>query len=88
MLLRIDEKYYTYVKLFLLWLSFAVRRMTLAELAETSTVDLTSDNGPEYNSEEKIWDRKDILKMCSSFVIESKGMVQEGTIMRYMLISK
>ena len=62
--------------------------MTLDELAETSTVDLTSANGPEHDFEEKIWDKRDILKMCSSFVIESKGMVQEGISLKYMLTSK
>ena len=62
--------------------------MTLEELAETSTVDLTSDNGPQYDAEGKIWDKRDILKMCSSFVIESKGMVQEDITLKYTLISK
>ena len=62
--------------------------MKLEELAETSTVDLTSDDGPQYNSEEKIWDKRDILKMCSSFVIESKGKVQEGISLKYILTSK
>ena len=61
--------------------------MTLEDLAETATVNLTSDTGPEYSSEEQNWDKRDILKMCSSFVIESKGMVQE-VILIYMLISK
>ena len=87
-LLSIDRQYYPYAKVFLLWLSFAVRPMTLEELAETSTVDLTAENGPWYNSEEKIWDQRDVLKMCSSFVIESKGIVQEGITLKYLLISK
>jgi len=62
--------------------------MTLEELAETSTIDLTSDNGPQYDAEGKMWDKRDVLKMCSSFVIESKGVVQEDTTLKHMLIRK
>ena len=62
--------------------------MTLEELAETCTVDLTSDKGPQYDAQGKIWDKRDVLKMCSSFVIESKGMAQDDTTLKHMLIRR
>ena len=48
--------------------------MTLKELAATVAVDLTTEDGPQFEYENEIQDISDILKMCSSFVIESKRM--------------
>ena len=45
------------------------------ELAATTAVDLSAKNGPEYKSDNELQDIKDVLKMCSSFVIESEGIV-------------
>jgi hypothetical protein len=73
-LLGIDKTDYGYTKTFLLWLCFAVRPMTLAELAATVTVDFAAENEPQFESENQIQDISDVLKMCSSFVIESKCM--------------
>jgi hypothetical protein len=73
-LLGIDKKDCGYTKTFLLWLCFAVRPLTLKELAETVTVDLAAENGPKFETENKLQDISDVLKMCSSFVIESKCM--------------
>ena len=73
-LLGIDKRDCNYTKTFLLWLCFAVRPMTLKELAVTVTVDLEAENGPKFDSENQIQDISDILKMCTSFVTESKGM--------------
>ena len=72
--LGIDKKHFDYTKTFLMWLCFAVRPMTLKELAATVTVDLTTENGPQFEGENVIQDISDVLKMCSSFVIESKCM--------------
>ena len=71
-LLGIDKKDCGYTKTFLLWLCFAVRSMTLKELAATVTVDLATENGPQFEHENKLQDISDVLKMCSSFVIDSK----------------
>jgi len=73
-LLGIDKRDCGYTKTFLLWLCFAVRPMTLEELAATVTVDLAAENGPQFECENKIQDISDVLKMCSSFVVESECM--------------
>ena len=73
-LLGIDNRDCGYTKTFLLWLCFAVRPRTLKELAATVTVDLAAENGPQFECENKLQDMSDVLKMCSSFVIESECM--------------
>ena len=73
-LLGIDKKDCGYTKTFLLWLCFAVRPLTLKELAATIAVDLAAENGPQFKCENEIQNISDILKMCSSFVIESECM--------------
>ena len=73
-LLGIDKKDCGYTKTFLLWLCFAVRPLTLKELAATVTVDFAAKNGPQFENENKIQNISDVLKMCSSFVIESGCM--------------
>ena len=74
-LLGINEKAHGYAKTFLQWLSFAVRPLTLKELATTAAVDLGAENGPEYKSDNELDNIRDVLKVCSSFIIESAGMV-------------
>ena len=74
-LLGIKKQHCGYVKLFLQWLSFAVRPLTLRELAATAAVDLSAENGPEYKYDCELQAIKDVLKMCSSFVVESEGMI-------------
>ena len=71
----IKERDHGYLKTFLQWLSFAVRPLTLEELATTAAVDLSAENGPEYKSDNELQDMKDVLKICSSFIIKSEGMV-------------
>jgi len=44
------------------------------ELAATAAVDLSAENGPEYKSDNELQDINDVLKMCSSFVMESEGI--------------
>ena len=73
-LLGINKRDCGYTKIFLLWLCFAVRPVTLKELAATVTVDLASENGPQFESENEIQDTSDVLEMCSSFVIKSECM--------------
>ena len=74
-LLGINEKDYGHAKMFLQWLSFAVRPLTLGELATTAAVDFCAENGPEYKADNELQDMKDVLKICSSFIMKSDGMV-------------
>ena len=74
-LLGIKKKDHYYVKLFLQWLSFAVRPLKLPELAATAAIDISAENGPEYKSDNELQDIKDVLKMCSSLVIQSEGII-------------
>ena len=74
-LLGIKKRDHSYVKTFLQWLSFAVRPLTLEELATTAAIDLSAENGPEYKSDNELQDNKDVLKICSSFITKSEGMV-------------
>jgi hypothetical protein len=46
-LLGIKEKDHSYARTFLQWLCFAVRPLTLEELATTAAVDISGENGPE-----------------------------------------
>ena len=73
-LLGIDKRDCDYTKIFLLWLCFSVRPVTLKELAATVAIDLAAENGPELECENELQDISDVLKMCSSFVIESESM--------------
>jgi len=74
-LLGIKKKDHSYAKIFLQWLCFAVRPLTLRELATTAAVDLSAKNGPEYKSDNEFQDIKDVLKICSSLIMKSEGMV-------------
>ena len=74
-LLGIKKKDCGYAKIFLQWLSFAVRPLTLKELATTAAVDLSAENGAEYKLENELQDIEYVLKICSSFIVKSDGMV-------------
>ena len=47
---NIDEKHYADTRMFLQWLAFCKRPMSIGEIAETITVDF-SDNYPVFNRE-------------------------------------
>ena len=74
-LLGIKEKDRGHIKIFLQWLCFAVRPLTLEELATATAFDLSAKEGPEYKSDNEVQDIKDVLKMCSGFVMESQGII-------------
>ena len=74
-LLGIKEKDHGYAKTFLQWLCFALHPLTLKELATTTAVDLCAENGAEYKSDNEFEDIKDVLKICSSFMMESEGTI-------------
>ena len=71
----INEKDHDYAKTFLQWLSFAVHPLTLKELATTASIDFSAENGPEYQADNELQDMKDVLKICSSFIMKSEGAV-------------
>jgi len=71
----IKKKHKNHTKLFLCWLSFAARPMTLEELSATATVDLTAEKGPQYKPENQFQNIQKALTMCSSLVVKSEGMV-------------
>ena len=73
-LLGINNKDRGYAKIFLQWLCFAVRPLTLKELATTAAVDLSAENEPEYKPDNELQDIKDVLKICSSLIMKSEGM--------------
>ena len=70
---KIDENHRDDVKTFLQWLAFSKRPMTIAEIADTITVDFTSKDGPVFNSDNRYIDQQDVLVKCSSLVYVSKG---------------
>ena len=74
-LLGINKKDHGYAKIFLQWLCFAVRPLTLKELATTAAVDFSAKNEPEYKPDNELQDITDVLKICSSFIMKSGGMV-------------
>ena len=70
---RIDKKHRADTKMFLQWLAFCRRPMTIKEIAETTTVDFASENSPVFNRDKRYSDPRDVLVRCSSFVSESEG---------------
>ena len=73
-LTKIDEKHRADARTFLLWLAFSKRPMTILEIAETITVDFTSEEGPVFNLSKRYTDPRHVLMRCSSLVTESNGM--------------
>jgi hypothetical protein len=70
---KIDEKHRADTRTFLQWLAFSKRPMTIAEIAETITVDFASKDGPVFRSTKRYFDPRDVLVRCSSLVSESDG---------------
>ena len=70
---KIDGNHRADVRIFLQWLAFSLRAMTIAEIAETITVDFTSKDGPVFNSDNRYMDQQDVLVKCSSLVYVSNG---------------
>lgn len=82
-LLKISPKHHADVKRFLQWLAFSTQSLTLAELAETVTVDIKSGNEPKYTSRNQYKNPQDVLVRCSSLIIESQGMI---SILKYGIL--
>ena len=73
-LLGIMEKDFDYAKTFLQWVCFAVRPLTLKELATTAAINISAENELEYKSHYELQDI-DVLKLCSGFIVKSEGIV-------------
>ncbi|KAF7985889.1 hypothetical protein HWV62_43772 [Athelia sp. TMB] len=58
------------------WLTFSVRDIRLAELADVVSVDLHADGGPCYDPELKYGDDLAALAVCSGLVTEALGIVK------------
>jgi len=72
---NIDKKHRADTRTFLQWLAFCKRPMTIKEIAETITVDL-SEKCPVFNRDKRYTDPRDVLVRCSSFVSESEGTIK------------
>ena len=68
------EKDLDYAKTFLQWVCFAVRPLTLKELATTAAINISAENELEYKSHYELQDI-DVLKLCSGFIVKSEGIV-------------
>ena len=73
---KIDEQDIGDVKTFLQWCAFSARPMTLAEIAQTITVDFESEDLPVFAPKRRYWDQQDVMEKCSSLVIEAEGCCQ------------
>ena len=69
---NIDEKHHADTRMFLQLLAFCKRPMTVEEIAEAVTVDI-SEKIPVFNRDKRYTDPQDVLVRCSSFVSESEG---------------
>jgi hypothetical protein len=70
---NINETHRADTRMFLQWLAFCKRPMTIEEIAETITADY-SDKCLVFNRDKRYADPRDVLARCSSFVTESEGM--------------
>jgi hypothetical protein len=70
---NIDKKHRANTRTFLQWLAFCKRPMTIEEIAETITVDFSSEKCPVFDQDKRYADPRDVLARCSSFVSESEG---------------
>ncbi len=72
---KADLKYHAHTMIFLQWLAFCERPMSIAEIAEAITIDLDSEDGPVFNPKNRYTNPQNMLMRCSSLVSESKGTV-------------
>ena len=62
----IDEEYCDYARKILHWLTYSVRTLSLAEVAEIVAMDAREE--PRFNAENRFFDSREILVICSSLV--------------------
>lgn len=68
-------------KIFLYWLAFSERPMSVEEIAAVAVVDLNSDNGPWCDPNRQYFDPEDVLTACSSLVTKSYGTIEIQTVL-------
>ena len=69
---NINKKHRADTRMFLQWLAFCERSMTIEEIAETVSVDF-SEKYPFLKKDKQYADPHDVLVRCSNFVSESEG---------------
>ncbi|KAF7968365.1 hypothetical protein HWV62_30893 [Athelia sp. TMB] len=62
------------LRIFLQWIAFAVRPISLEELADAITIDFQSSDQPCYDPDLRYMDPRDVLTVCSGFVTEFEGL--------------
>ena len=70
---NIDKNHRADTRMFLQWLAFCKRPMTIEEIAETITAVFSSEKCPVFHRDKRYADPRDVLVRCSSFVSESEG---------------
>jgi hypothetical protein len=55
------------------WLSFSIRPLELAEVAQVASVVPNVEQGLRFDPSRSFTDPRSVLKICSSFVIEIDG---------------
>ena len=58
---EIDGKHHADTMIFLQWLAFSRRPMTIAEIAETITVDFALEESPVFNPTKRYFDPREVL---------------------------
>ncbi|KAF7975367.1 hypothetical protein HWV62_9693 [Athelia sp. TMB] len=58
------------------WVLFSDRPLGLEELAEVVTIDFGSGNLPSYDLELRYMDPREVLTVCSGFLMEFQGIVK------------
>ena len=72
---RIEERHHDDADKVFRWLAFALRPLQLSELAEVITVDFHSKDMPWFDFNRRYYDARDIIKVCSGFVLVTEGKV-------------
>ena len=72
-LLGLDEDCRSDIQIFLCWLAFSTRPLTLEEVAETVAVRLNSGDRPVHAPDRRYQDPRDVLEKCSSLITDSEG---------------
>ena len=70
---NIDKKHRADTRTFLQWLAFCKRPLKIEEIAETITMDFSTEMSPVFNQGKRYADPRDVLVRCSSLVAESEG---------------
>lgn len=70
---KVDKKHYDHLKLFLKWIAYSARPLSLEELAEVITIDFKALAGPTFNHKRRYVDPKRVLDKCTGLIVLSEG---------------